>query len=776
LYSREKETANVDLYYGTSKVDNATIVSSLDHFHDGIVVFHAVELDADDSAVDAWTSPSQAEKSQATSEVAKSTENNYIKSTRPDSRKPSLSVQTTSPSLSTVRASSLTSTITSPKVNKNSPTFEMSSDTLGQKKQQTETLQETLKWNQWIEEIPETPHGPSEAPATKAIQEIWRLLPSDLIFKTDGDTYPEQPSRQELAVLLHESVSETLVGTETTLLNVQPKSSEGLGGECLEDPQALKSPKPSSASKPTALYLRLKKLLAEGSLDDLEAEVKKSLSLLEQLKTSVSTHTELGYGTQQWPLQIETLKQQNVKEPTIIGVVGNTGAGKSSVINAMLDEERLVPTNCMRACTAVVTEMSWNNSNDENEKYRADIEFIQLKDWEMELSILFAEILDGNGKFSHEAGSDADSGANVAYAKIKAVYPYKTKDDISKTSVRQLMQEPSIQDILGTTRKIHEAKPESFYNSLQHYVDSREKQNDDKKREMALWPLIKVVRIYTKSDALSTGAVIVDLPGVMDSNAARGNVAKSYMKKCTGLWIVAPINRAVDDRAARNLMGDSFKRQLKYDGTYSQVTFICSKTDDISVTEASESLSLDDEISPKWDRIDLIIKDQQRLEKEIEELKISQAMYCESASDAGEHLELWDRFKDDLGDGKIISASASRSKKRKIASFKKKQRKRRAPIGDSDDGDDDSNSDTSDGDATQQLSSSESSQSLAVEVMNDNISKLKETREARMQRWDFTNRLTAVKDELKTLKAKHDEIMAEISTICISGRNHYSKK
>lgn len=90
--------------------------------------------------------------------------------------------------------------------------------------------------------------------------------------------------------------------------------------------------------------------------------------------------------------------------------------------------------------------------------------------------------------------------------------------------------------------------------------------------------MIRVVRLYVKADALSTGAVLVDLPGVADSNAARAAVAEKYMKQCTGLWIVSPINRAVDDKAAKNLLGSTFRRQLKYDGTYSAVTFICSKT------------------------------------------------------------------------------------------------------------------------------------------------------------------------------------------------------
>ena len=181
----------------------------------------------------------------------------------------------------------------------------------------------------------------------------------------------------------------------------------------------------------------------------------------------------------------------------------------------MLDEERLVPTNCMRACTAVVTEISYNH---EEAPYRAQIEFISPSDWEKELKTLFQDLLDGNGQVSREYANE-DTDAGIAFAKIKAVYPRKTREDIANSNIATLLREVS--SVLGTSRDIKETDSLTFYKKLQHFVDSKEKstgsKDKDKKKErkeMEFWPLIRVVRIYVTSSPLATGAVIVDLPGV----------------------------------------------------------------------------------------------------------------------------------------------------------------------------------------------------------------------------------------------------------------------
>jgi hypothetical protein len=142
--------------------------------------------------------------------------------------------------------------------------------------------------------------------------------------------------------------------------------------------------------------VHLQALAKEDCTEKLEAGVKEGVQLLDRLVQALEPGRETDE-IKQWLQQIELVRQEATGARTVVGVVGNTGAGKSFVINAILDEERLVPTNCMRACTAVVTEMSWNVGDDENDRYRAEIEFIKPTEWERELRVLFEEIIDGSG-------------------------------------------------------------------------------------------------------------------------------------------------------------------------------------------------------------------------------------------------------------------------------------------------------------------------------------------------------------------------------------------
>lgn len=523
----------------------------------------------------------------------------------------------------------------------------------------------------------------------------------------------------------------------------------------------------------------------------LEAGVAQSMKVLQNLKLSFSRYTETNQDALAWTEAIDKLIPQARRKRTIVGVVGNTGAGKSSVINAMLDEERLVPTNCMRACTAVVTEMSWNDSRDPSSKYRAEIEFISHDDWKKEVATLIKEFLTESGAISRDA-VDENSDAGIAWAKFHSVYPRKTRDSLSDCTVESLMSDKTVLAVLGTTKMITTASSTTFYRQLQRYVDSKEKvskkgkekQKDNHKNvfDMEHWPLIKVVKIYVKAPALSTGAVIVDLPGLHDSNAARAAVAQGYMKQCTGLWIVAPINRAVDDKAAKTLLGESFKRQLKYDGSFSSVTFICSKTDDISITEAVETLELNDEVDGLYNQQGHYKQEIEAIKVTLEDLRDAQAVYKATQAEASSDMEIWERLRERLDEGKPAYTPRSKSNKRRKLHLKQTEvhKKRRTDFDDSDDDfivtDEEDALSKSDDD-----SGDEDVWGPGNRLTEDDIKiKLKELREAkrgaRRNGLENLEKMTELKARSRDLKAEIATIQAEISHICIAGRNDYSKR
>ncbi|XP_037544476.1 nuclear GTPase SLIP-GC [Nematolebias whitei] len=66
----------------------------------------------------------------------------------------------------------------------------------------------------------------------------------------------------------------------------------------------------------------------------------------------------------------------------LVGVFGKTGAGKSSLINAVVGEKKLLPSGKVSACTSVITKVE---SNMQNEHYEAEIEFIGKEAWKAEV-------------------------------------------------------------------------------------------------------------------------------------------------------------------------------------------------------------------------------------------------------------------------------------------------------------------------------------------------------------------------------------------------------
>lgn len=139
------------------------------------------------------------------------------------------------------------------------------------------------------------------------------------------------------------------------------------------------------------------------------------------------------------------------------------------------------------ACTAVVTEISYNHDEDHEQPYGAEVEFISKNDWSSELNILFGELVNEDQLCS--TYRDPNTEAGVAYAKIRAVYPYLSHEMLVQSNREQLVGKAEVQQVLGTTITSKHRTASDLYKTLQMYLDSKERQS--RSTEIAFWPLIK---------------------------------------------------------------------------------------------------------------------------------------------------------------------------------------------------------------------------------------------------------------------------------------------
>ncbi|CAC5380156.1 unnamed protein product [Mytilus coruscus] len=278
-----------------------------------------------------------------------------------------------------------------------------------------------------------------------------------------------------------------------------------------------------------------------------------------------------------WRKELEELEKQLIIPKVTIAVVGATGAGKSSLINAVVDQFSVLPTSGTQACTSVVVKIEKNEDGEQH--YEADIEFLSREEWQKEHDVLIKDMTKNDGTMKNTR-PDEQSEAGVAFLKMRAVYgQFSSLDDLNG--------ENNITSHLGTMENLKSNTLQEFSCDIEKYIVST------KEEEKHLWPIIKSVTIRIPN--FFTGCTLVDLPGVGDANAARDRIAQEHLENCSNILVVAEVHRAFSSKIAKELMGESFRRQLFMDGNYSSdnIAFVCTKNDHLNCTELTRELKLD---------------------------------------------------------------------------------------------------------------------------------------------------------------------------------------
>ncbi|KAF5668081.1 hypothetical protein FHETE_5347 [Fusarium heterosporum] len=263
-----------------------------------------------------------------------------------------------------------------------------------------------------------------------------------------------------------------------------------------------------------------------------------------------------------------------------VGFVGDSGVGKSSLLNSLLDIKSLARTsNNGEACTCVVTEYHYHD----RETLDLHVNLFSVE----ELRDQLAKLLQAYRNFEllHEAETpgerqEMEDNAKVARDTFRAMFRGRMNEAFLVTS--------SYDEVLSQlTQWASEAMPSPLstrYIGLSPRACSdtlmRLSSEPASRESPAIWPYIRSLRVFLNAHILSRGLILVDLPGLRDLNTARRNITERYLIECNEILAICNIGRAATDEGIQEVFELASRARL------SNVGIVCTRSDDIDPEEA----------------------------------------------------------------------------------------------------------------------------------------------------------------------------------------------
>ncbi|KAI4673826.1 uncharacterized protein J4E84_010898 [Alternaria hordeiaustralica] len=291
-----------------------------------------------------------------------------------------------------------------------------------------------------------------------------------------------------------------------------------------------------------------------------------------------------------------------------IGIIGETGQGKSCLIGSLLGDEGVVQTaKSGESLTRVILEYHHWADHDSRFKYRAIISLLPWESVQKRIETYFEhwnhgllshqdesehEDEDEDGEQSPDPAGPDSPGADTETATgfFQALFrgdPHFEDEETMKEYLLSSERSPVRHDIRDQLIRrardmydeldcqdtnIYKRTTEELWHELARFTHGRSA--DDSRRGCDAWPFAEVVKIGGPF-ALSEHIIIADTPGRNDLNRLARASVDDYLPSCSSVIIACNISRIISD--------DSLPNQIEKIQRHRPVTVVATFSEDVGL-------------------------------------------------------------------------------------------------------------------------------------------------------------------------------------------------